>query len=89
MTKRSRREWPAPTFVEPPYVSNSHKPGDKGTTDPFYQFENRARHDGEPAPVPKESQFMALLGSKAAVTVMWCLLAVVVVTVLALLVTRA
>jgi hypothetical protein len=88
MARRSRRNWPPPTFVEPPYVSNVHRPGDKGTSDPFHQFRNRARYDGKPAPV-RESRFMTLLGSKAAVMVMWCLLVVVVVTVVALLVARA
>jgi hypothetical protein len=86
MTKRSRRESPPPTFVPTPYVSNVHRPGDKGIADPFYQFENRAQ-PGRPAPVSKrELQFDALLGSNAALTVMGCLLAAVLVVLLVLLV---
>lgn len=92
MTKRSRREWPPPTFVEPPYVANVHRPGDKGTTDPFRAFKLLARDDGKPyeSAEPKaERALLALLGTRAAVTVMVCLLVVVVATVLALMITRA
>jgi hypothetical protein len=92
MTKRSRREWPPPTFVEPPYISNVHRPGDKGTSDPFREFKQRARDDGKPfkSAEPKaERALLALLGTKAAVTVMVCLLVVVVATVLALMISRA
>jgi hypothetical protein len=92
MTKRPRRDWSPPTFVEPPYVSNVHRPGDKGTSDPFRQFKLLARDDGKPykSAEPKaERALLALLGTKAAVTVMVCLLVVVVATVVALMVTRA
>jgi hypothetical protein len=91
MTKRSRRESLPPTFVEPPYVSNVHRPGDKGTSDPFYQFKRRARDDGKPfkSPEPKaEQELLVLLGSKAALTVMGCLLVAVVAVLLVLLVIK-
>ena len=91
MTKRSRREWPPPTFVEPPYVSNVHRPGDRGTADPFYAFKRRARDDGKPykSPEPKaERDLLALLGTNAVVVVMSCLLAAVVATLVVLLVVR-
>jgi len=91
MAKRPRREWPPPNseFVPPPYVSNVHKPGDKGTADPFHQFKKSARDDGKPykSPEPKaERQLLGLLGTNAAVVVMGGLLVVVVATLLALLV---
>ena len=92
MTKRSRREWPPPNFVEPPYVANVHRPGDRGTSDPFRAFKLLARDDGRPykSAEPKaERQLLALLGTKAAVTVMVCLLVVVAATVLALMIARA
>jgi hypothetical protein len=92
MTRRSRREWPPPTFVEPPYVSNVHRPGDKGTADPFYAFKRRARDDGRPykSPEPKaERALLALLGTNAALVVMSCLALAVVATLLVLLVLRA
>ena len=93
MTKRSRREWPPPTVrhVPPPYVSNVHRPGDKGTADPFYAFKRLARDDGKPyeSPEPKaERQLLALLGTKAVLIVMSCVLVAVVAVVLVLLVTR-
>jgi hypothetical protein len=90
MARKSRRE-PPPTFVEPPPVYNVHRPGDRGTADPFYQFKRLARDDGKPyvSPEPKaERALLALLGTKAAVVVMSCLLAVVVVTLLVLLAVR-
>jgi len=63
--------------------------GPRRSYDPFYVFEKRAQ-PGKPAPVPKrELQLTALLGSKTALTVMSCLLAAVVATLLILLVTRA
>jgi hypothetical protein len=89
MAKRSRRgDSPPPTFVEPPTVYNFHRPGDKGTADPFYQFKRAARDDGKPyqSPEPKaEQSLLAMLGTNAAVTVMICLLVVVVATLLVLL----
>jgi hypothetical protein len=93
MTKRPRREWPPPTteFVPPPYVSNVHRPGDKGTADPFYQFKKAARDDGKPytSPEPKaERQLLGLLGTNAAMVVMGGLLVVVVVALLVLLVVK-
>jgi hypothetical protein len=79
MTKKERREAPPPTirFVAPPPVVRPHKPGDKGSK--FYL----------PTPESKrESQVMALIGSKAVVILMGCLLAAVFVIVLVLLATR-
>jgi hypothetical protein len=78
MAKKERREGPPPTtrFVAPP-VLKPHKPGDKGSA--LYL----------PTPASKrESQFMALIGSKAVVILMSCLLGAVFVIVLVLLVTR-
>jgi len=94
MTKRSPREGPPPgtRFVPPPYVSNVHRPGDKGTSDPFYQFKKAARDDGSPykSPEPKaERQLLGLLGTNAAMVVMYGLLAVVVAALLVLLVLKA
>ncbi len=80
MAKKERREGPPPTtrFVAPPPVLRPHKPGDKGSR--FYQ----------PTPPSKrESQFMALIGSKAVVIMMGCLLGAMIVILLVLLVTRA
>jgi hypothetical protein len=89
MTEKPRREWPPPTVehVEPPYVSNVHRPGDKGTADPFYQFKKAARNDGKPykSPEPKaERQLLGLLGTNAA-TVVICGLLVAVVAILVVL----
>jgi hypothetical protein len=93
MTEKPRREGPPPgvEFVPPPYVSNVHRPGDKGTSDPFRQFKLAARDDGKPykSPEPKaERQMLALLGTNAAVVVMGGLLVVVVVVLLVLLVLK-
>jgi hypothetical protein len=93
MTERSRREWPPPNseFVPPPYVSNVHRPGDKGTSDPFRQFKQAARDDGKPckSPEPKaERALLGLLGTNAAMVVMCGLLVVVVATLLVLLATK-
>jgi hypothetical protein len=93
MTRRSRREGPPPTveFVPPPYVSNVHRPGDKGTADPFYQFKKAARDDGKPykSPEPKtERQLLSLLGTHAAMVFMCGLLVVVVAALLVLLVLK-
>ena len=82
MAKRSQPEWPPPT------------PGRRGpgrSYDPFYQFEQLARDDRRPfkSPEPKaELELLSLLGSKAALAVMGCLLVVVVATVLVLLAVR-
>jgi hypothetical protein len=79
MAKKERRERPPPTtrFVAPPAVPRPHKPGDKGSK--FYL----------PTPPSKrESQLMALIGSKAIVILMGCLLGAMFVVVLVLLVTR-
>jgi hypothetical protein len=91
MAKRSRRDWPPPKFVEPPTVYNVHRPGDKGTADPFAQFKRAARDDGKPyeSPEPKaERDLLSLLGTNAAVKVMTGLLVLVVVTLLVLLVLK-
>ena len=73
MTERSPREGrPTGEFVPPPYVSNVHRPGDKGTADPFYQFKKAARDNGKPykSPEPKaERQLLGLLGTNAAMVV--------------------
>jgi hypothetical protein len=79
MAKKERREGPRPTtrFVAPPPARRPHKPGDKGSK--FYL----------PTPPSKrESQFMALIGSKAVVIMMGCLLGAMFVILLVLLVTR-
>jgi hypothetical protein len=93
MTKKPRRE--APSYgvehIDPPYVPNVYRPGDKVTPGPLHQFRQLARDDGKPykSPEPKaERDLLALLGTNAAVVVMCCLLAAVVVTVLVLLVTK-
>ena len=79
MARKEPRDGPLPTtrFVAPPPVVRPHKPGDKGSK--FYL----------PTPPSKrESQFMALIGSKAVLIMMGCLLGAVSVVVLVLLVTR-
>ena len=91
---KKRREGPPPgvEFVPPPYVSNVHRPGDKGTSDPFYQFKKAARDDGKPykSPEPKaERQLLSLLATNGAVVVMGGLLVAVVVVLLVLLVVKA
>jgi hypothetical protein len=84
MTKRSQPEW-----LPPPGQPIPGRRGPRGTYDPFYVFENRAR-PGKPAPAPRrELLLMAVLGSKTALTVMGCLLFAVVAVLLVLLVTRA
>jgi len=93
MARKPRREGPPPgvEFVPPPYVSNVHRPGDKGTADPFYQFKKAARDDGKPykSAEPKaERQLLGLLGTNAAVVVMGGLLVAVVVVLLVLLVLK-
>jgi hypothetical protein len=79
MAKKERRGVPsaATRFVAPPPVLRPHRPGDKGSK--FY-LPN--------PPSKRESQFMALIGSKAVVILMSCLLGAVIVIVLVLLVTR-
>jgi hypothetical protein len=85
MTRRSQQSWQPPATGDP--IPGMRGP--RGSYDPFYVFEKRAQ-PGKPAPVPKrELQLTALLGSKAALAVMGCLLATVVATLLLLLVTRA
>jgi hypothetical protein len=91
MTKRSRRESPPPTFVEPPYVPNVRRPGDRWPAGPLHQFKQAARDNGKPykSPEPKAEQvLLAFLGTKAAVTVMICLLVAVVAVLLVLLVIK-
>ena len=84
MTRRSQPEWQRP----PP------TPGRRGlgrSYDPFYQFEQAARDNGKAhqAHQPKrEPWLVTLLGSKAALTVMGCLLVAVVGSLLVLLVLR-
>jgi hypothetical protein len=72
---------------EPPPMPGRRGPG--RSWDPFYQFEQLARDDGKPyrPPEPKaELRLLALLGTKTAVTVMYCVFVVVVGVVLGLLV---
>lgn len=93
MTKRSRREWPPPNsrFVAPPPVQIVHRPGDKGTADPFYQFKKLARDNGKPyqSPEPKREQaLLALLQGKAALVIMTCLLLFVIAGLLAVLIVK-
>jgi hypothetical protein len=93
MARKSRREWPPPSHevVPPPYVSNVHRPGDKGTSDPFRQFKLAARDDGKPykSPEPKaEQQLLRLLGTNAVTVVMGALLVIVVAVVLVLLIVK-
>jgi len=78
MARKERREGPLPPtrFVAPPAV-RPHKPGDKGSK--FYLTT---------PPSKRESQLMALIGSKAVVILMGCLLGAVFVLVIVLLVTR-
>jgi hypothetical protein len=79
MARKERREEPPPAtrFVAPPSLVRPHKPGDKGSK--FYL----------PTPPSKrESQVMALIGSKAVVILMGCLLGAMFVVVLVLLVAR-
>jgi hypothetical protein len=91
MSKESRGDWPPPREVAPPPVYNVHRPGDKGTADPFRQFKLAARDDGKPykSPEPKAEQgLLKMLGTNGVVVVMGCLLAAVVVVLLILLATR-
>jgi hypothetical protein len=94
MTSKPRRE--APSYgvehVDPPYVPNVRRPGDRVTPGPLYQFKQLARDDGKPykSPEPKaERQLLGLLGTNAATVVMCGLLVVVVVALLVLLVLKA
>jgi hypothetical protein len=81
MGKKPRRKAPlyGVEHVDPPYHPIIMRPGDKGS----------AFREAPLAEPKAERQLLALLGTNATVAVMWCLLAVVVVTVLVLLVTRA
>jgi hypothetical protein len=66
------------------------RPGFRGY-DPFYAFKQAARDDGKPykSPEPKaERELLALLGTKAALVAMSCLVAFVAATLLVLLVVR-
>jgi hypothetical protein len=82
MTKREQRVWPPPT------------PGRRGpgrSYDPFYAFKQMARDDGKPykPPEPKaELRLLALLGTRGALVVMYCLLVAVIGVVLGLMVAR-
>lgn len=83
MTRRSRSRW------IPPATPGRRGPG--RSYDPFYAFKQLARDDGEPSKSPEptaERELLSLLGSKAALAVMTCLLALVVATLLVLLVVR-
>jgi hypothetical protein len=82
MTKRGQRDWPPPT------------PGRRGpgrSYDPFYAFEKLARDDGKPYKPPESKaalRLLALLGSRGALIVMYCLLVAVIGVVLGLIVAR-
>ena len=92
MTRKSRGDWPPPGHVSPPPLQIMHRPGDRGTSDPFLQFKRLARDDGKPyksAEPRAEVKLLSLLATKAALVVMGCLLVVVFATVLALMVIRA
>lgn len=80
MTRRPRRETPSygVRHVDRPYVPVVKRPGDKGS----------AFRDAPLSEPKAQRQLLMWLGTNATV-VMWCVLAVVVVTVLALLATRA
>jgi hypothetical protein len=66
--------------------------GQRGSWDPFYQFEQLARDHGEPPkpakPPKSEVLLVKMLASKTAAAVMGCVLAFVVVALLVLLVFR-
>jgi hypothetical protein len=92
MAKRSGRQEPPLRFVPPPTLLNSHKPGDRGTSDPFRQFKLAARDNGKPykSPEPEaEQKLLTLLGSKSMVVVMGCVLAAVVIVLVVLLMVRS
>jgi hypothetical protein len=80
MTRRPRRKTPSQSVehVDPPYVPMVKRPGDKGS----------AFRDAPLAEPKAQQQLLEWLGTNATV-VMWCVLAAVVVTVLALLVAKA
>jgi len=62
-----------------------------GSYYPFYRFQQLARDDGKPyeSPEPKvERRLLSLLGTRAAVTVMTCLLVIVAFTLIVLVVAR-
>ena len=79
MTRRPRRKTPSygVKHIDPPYVPMVKRPGDKGS----------AFREAPLAEPRAQQQLLAWLGTNAT-AVMWCVLAVVVVTVLVLLVTR-
>jgi hypothetical protein len=80
MSRKKRRE--APSYgvehIDPAYRPNVKRPGDEGSA-----FRRVA-----PAEPKAERQLLALLATNAALVVMWCLLAVVVITVLVLVVAK-
>jgi hypothetical protein len=84
MARRSQPEWQPPPRT----------PGRRGfgrSYDPFYQFEQAARDNGKAhqAHEPqREPWLLTLLGTKAVLAVMGCLLVAVVGTLLVLLVIR-
>jgi hypothetical protein len=80
MARKPQREEPSNgvEHVDPPYVPNIRRPGDKGS----------AFREAPLAEPRAERQFLTLLGTNAAVVAMWCFVAVVVVIVLILVVTR-
>jgi hypothetical protein len=93
MAKNERREPESygVEHVDPPYVPNVYRPGDKVTPGPVRQFRQLARDDGKPykSPEPKaERILLGLLGTNAVTVVMCGLLAVVVIIVIVLVATR-
>ena len=79
MTRKPGRKAPSygAKHVDPPYAPIVKRPGDKGS----------AFREAPLAEPKAQQQLLAWLGTNATV-VMWCVLAAVVVTVLALLVAR-
>lgn len=84
MTKRSHPGLPPPV---PGRGMPSYRGGMFAPRDPFYAFKRIARDDGKPykSPEPKaEQQLLGVLAGKAALVMMGCLLAAVVVALLVL-----
>ncbi len=80
MPKKPRREEPPPTVrqVPPPYRPIVRRPGDEGT-----EFRRAV-----PAEPKAEKQLLGLLGTNAAVVLMYGLVAVVVVVVVVLVIVK-
>jgi hypothetical protein len=93
MASKERREEESygVEHVDPPYVPNVRRPGDKVTPGPLHEFRQLARDDGKPykSPEPKAEQgLLAMLGTNGSVVLMGGLLVVVVIIVLVLVATK-